>query len=330
MKMGLQRGIVIGVATSAMLMFFAGHVRAQADDYPSRPIKLIVPFPPGGGNDNVARPIAAKVGELLGQTLIIENKPGAGTMIGAEAAARSAPDGYTLFLGSIGSHAVSPTLYKNVPYDPVKDFEPVTLLATAPNILVTSPQSKFSTLAQFVAAAKAAPGKYTYASPGVGTPAHLAAEIFKKQAGIDILHVPYKGGANYIPDVIAGRVDVVFDTTTSSLPFVDDGQMRALAISRSERLPEIPDVPTFAQAGYPQYRTGSWYGILVPAKTPRAIVERLNAAFREALQDPATAQRLRTLGADPAGDTPQEFAAFINGELAKYGQVIKDNGITAE
>lgn len=328
--MGLQRGIVIGVATSAMLMFFAGHVRAQADDYPSRPIKLIVPFPPGGGNDNVARPIAAKVGELLGQTLIIENKPGAGTMIGAEAAARSAPDGYTLFLGSIGSHAVSPTLYKNVPYDPVKDFEPVTLLATAPNILVTSPQSKFSTLAQFVAAAKAAPGKYTYASPGVGTPAHLAAEIFKKQAGIDILHVPYKGGANYIPDVIAGRVDVVFDTTTSSLPFVDDGQMRALAISRSERLPEIPDVPTFAQAGYPQYRTGSWYGILVPAKTPRAIVERLNAAFREALQDPATAQRLRTLGADPAGDTPQEFAAFINGELAKYGQVIKDNGITAE
>ncbi|HEY5365489.1 MAG TPA: tripartite tricarboxylate transporter substrate binding protein [Casimicrobiaceae bacterium] len=328
--MGLQRGIIIGVAASAMLMLFAGHVRAQANDYPSRPIKLIVPFPPGGGNDNVARPIAAKVGELLGQTLIIENKPGAGTMIGAEAAARSAPDGYTLFLGSIGSHAVSPMLYKNVPYDPVKDFEPVTLLATAPNILVTSPQSKFSTLAQFVTAAKAAPGKYTYASPGVGTPAHLAAEIFKKQAGIDILHVPYKGGANYIPDVIAGRVDVVFDTTTSSLPFVDNGQMRALAISRSERLPEIPDVPTFAQAGYPQYRTGSWYGILVPAKTPRAIVDRLNAAFRKALQDPATAQRLRTLGADPAGDTPQEFAAFINGELAKYGQVIKDNGITAE
>jgi len=328
--MDLQRRMIVGVAASAMLMSFAGHVRAQADDYPSHPIKLIVPFPPGGGNDNVARPIAAKVGELLGQTLIIENKPGAGTMIGAEAAARSAPDGYTLFLGSIGSHAVSPMLYKNVPYDPVKDFEPVTLLATAPNILVTSPQSKFSTLAQFVAAAKAAPGKYTYASPGVGTPAHLAAEIFKKQAGIDILHVPYKGGANYIPDVIAGRVDVVFDTTTSSLPFVNNGQMRALAISRSERLPEIPSVPTFAQAGYPQYQTGSWYGILVPAKTPHAIVDRLNAAFRKALQDPATAQRLRTLGADPAGDTPAEFAAFIKGELAKYGQVIKDNGITAE
>jgi tripartite-type tricarboxylate transporter receptor subunit TctC len=328
--MTYQRGIVAAAFACALFAGMTTNACAQADNYPVRPIKFIVPFPPGGGNDNVARPIASKVAELLGQTLIIENKPGAGTMIGAEAAAKSAPDGYTLFLGSIGSHAVSPSLYKKVSYDPVKDFEPVTLLATAPNILVTAPDSRFKTLAEFVAAAKAAPGKYTYASPGVGTPAHLAAEIFKTQAGIDILHVPYKGGANYIPDVIAGRVDVVFDTTTSSLPFVKTGLLRAIALSRAERLPDAPDVPTFAQAGYPHYQTGSWYGVLVPARTPPAIVARLNQEFRKALRDPVTAQRLRGLGADPVGDTPQEFAAFIESELAKYGKVIKDNAITGE
>jgi tripartite-type tricarboxylate transporter receptor subunit TctC len=304
--------------------------QAQADAYPNHPIRLIVPFPPGGGNDNVARPIAAKVAALLGQSIIIENRPGAGTTIGADWVAKAAPDGYTLLIGSIGSHVLAPYLYKHLPYDPVKDFEPVALLATAPNILVVGKDSKYSTLAELVAAAKAAPGKLTYASPGVGTPAHLAAEIFKNQAHIELLHVPYKGGANYLPDVIAGRVDLVFDTTTSSIPLLKAGQTKALAVSRKSRLPDFPNVPTFADAGYPAYDTGSWYGLFAPAHTPAPIVKKLSEQFAKALQDPAVASLLTGLGADPVGNDPQAFKEFLAAESKKYGAVIKENNITAE
>ncbi len=318
------------IAAVALCAVVTPPVAAQPAAYPDRPIRLIVPFPAGGGNDNVARPIAAKVSESIGQTIVIDNKPGAGTMIGAEAAAKSAPDGYTLFLASVGSHGVNPNLYKKVPYDPVKDFEPISLLASASNILVVGKDSPFKTLAQFVAAAKAAPGKYTYASPGVGTPAHLAGEMFKAQVGVDLLHIPYKGGANYLPDVATGRVDVVFDATTSSIPFMKSGQLVGLAISRDARLPEFPSVPTFAEAGYPQFQSGTWYGVLAPANTPRAAIVKLNQNFKRAVEDPEIVARLRGLGADPVGSSPEEFAAFIRAELAKYAKVIKDNGITAE
>ncbi|MDB5850050.1 MAG: Tricarboxylate transport protein TctC [Rhodoferax sp.] len=301
-----------------------------ATDYPRRPVRLIVPFPPGGGNDNVARPIAAKAAELLGQPIVIDNRPGAGTTMGADMAAKSAPDGYTLLIGSIGSHILSPYLYKRLPYDPVKDFEPVALLATAPNVLVVGKDAKYNSLAELVAAAKAAPGSLTYASPGVGTPAHLAAEIFKKQAGLDILHVPYKGGANYLPDIIAKRVDMVFDTTTSSIPFMRSGQLRALAISRPERLADFPAVPTFAQAGYPAYDTGSWYGVFAPAGTPRAIVERLATQFHAAVQDGGVSKLLTGLGADPVGSSSKVFSDFLKTEATKYGQVMADTPIQPE
>jgi len=322
--------LVALAAACALVAFHAGTALAQADAYPARAVRLIVPFPAGGGNDNVARPIAVKVAEYVGQPVVIDNKPGAGTMIGAEAAARSAPDGYTLFLASVGSHGVNPNLYKKVPYDPVKDFDPISLLATASNLMVTRKDAPWKTVNDFVAAARAAPGKYTYASPGIGTPAHLAAEMFKAQTGIDILHVPYKGGANYLPDVVTGRVDIVFDSTTSSIPFMKSGQLVGVAISREARLLEFPDVPTFAEAGYPQFQSGTWYGVLAPAGTPRAAIEKLNRAFQRAVQDPEIASRLRGLGADPVGNSPQAFAAFIRAELAKYAKVIRDNNITAE
>jgi tripartite-type tricarboxylate transporter receptor subunit TctC len=326
----LHRLLPVVMLATAGTMSVCSPARAQADNYPNHPIRLIVPFPPGGGNDNVARPIAQKVGQLLGQPIIIENKPGAGTTIGAEYTARSTADGYTLVIGSIGSHVLAPYLYKSLHYDPVKDFAPISLLATAPNILVVGKNSKFNTLAELVSAARAAPGKYTYASPGVGTPAHLAAEIFKTQAGINLLHVPYKGGANYLPDIIADRVDLVFDTTTSSVPMVKTGQTKGLAISRKTRMADLPNVPTFAEAGYPAYDTGSWYGVLAPAGTPRPVVDKLSAAFAQALQDPTISSYLKGLGADPVGSTPEQFADFLKNESAKYGKVIKDNAIKAE
>lgn len=330
MHLSVCRLLPATLACCAGLAFAGSAEQAQTTSFPDHAIRLIVPFPPGGGNDNVARPIATKVGQLLGQSLIVENKPGAGTTIGAAYAARAQPDGYTLVIGSIGSNVLAPYLYKHLPYNPEKDFAPISLLATAPNILVVGENSRFTTLAQLVAAARAAPGKLTYASPGIGTPAHLAAEIFKTQAGINLLHVPYKGGANYLPDVMAGRVDLVFDTTTSSIPMLKSGQTRALAVSRKTRLPGLPNVPTFAEAGYPNYDTGSWYGVLAPAGTPQPIIAKLSAAFAAALKDPAVATYLKRLGADPIGSTPQAFAAFLKNESAKYGKVIKENGITAE
>jgi tripartite-type tricarboxylate transporter receptor subunit TctC len=321
---------------AAALPALACHAQARAPSaadiasYPNRPIHLIVPFPPGGGNDNVARPIAAKAAVIIGQPIIIENKPGAGTTIGADYVAKSAPDGYTVLLGSIGSNVLAPYLYKKLPYDPAKDLQAVSLLATAPNILVVGKDSRYRTLAELVAAAKAAPGKLTYASPGIGTPAHLAAEIFKKQAGVDILHVPYKGGANYLPDVIAGRVDLVFDTTTSSIPLLKAGQTRALAISRPTRLPDFPDVPTFKEAGFPNYDTGSWYALFAPAHTPQPIVQKLSDAFGQAVRDPDVSKLLTGLGAFPVGGSPTALQDFVSNESKKYGAVIKDNNITAE
>jgi tripartite-type tricarboxylate transporter receptor subunit TctC len=300
---------------------------AHADDYPNRPIRLVVPFPPGGGNDNVARPIAQKLGEALGQTVVVDNRPGAGTMIGAEAVAKATPDGYTLFFGSIASHAISPNLYQKVNYDPIKDFEPISLLASAPTIFVVSPKLPFKSVAELVAAAKANPGKYTYGSAGTGTPPHLSGEIFRKEAGIDILHVPYKGGNGSIPDVISGRVDMMFDTAASAMQHIKAGNLKPIAISRSTRLPDLPDVPTFAEVGFPQFNTAGWYGILAPAKTPKAIVDKLQLTLKKVMAEPEIQVRLKALGADAIGSSPQEFATYIKSELTKYHDVITEANI---
>jgi tripartite-type tricarboxylate transporter receptor subunit TctC len=302
-------------------------LQAAAQTYPSKAVRMIVPYPPGGGNDTLARLFAAKLSDRMGQQFVVENRPGAGAMIGTEAAAKSAPDGYTILLSSIATHALSPNLYSRVPYDPVKDFAPITLLGIAPTVLVVPADLPARNLQEFIAAAKAKPGALAYASGGNGTPPHINAEVFKSVAGIDLLHVAYKGGGPALVDLMAGRVQAMLDTAASAMPHVRSGKLRALAISAPRRSPELPDLPTFAEAGLPQYDTNAWYSMHAPAGTPPDIVRRLNAELVAILKDPEILARFKQLATDPVGNSPEEFAAFVRAELDKYARIIKAAGI---
>jgi tripartite-type tricarboxylate transporter receptor subunit TctC len=306
-----------------VLLLFALHAAAQS--YPVKPVRMIVPYPPGGGNDTLGRLFAAKLSERLGQPFVVENRPGAGTMIGTEAAAKSAPDGYTILLSSIATHALSPNLYSRVPYDPVKDFAPITLLGIAPTVLVVNADLPAKTLQEFINLAKKQ--QLAYASGGNGTPPHINAEVFKSVAGIDLLHVAYKGGGPALVDLMAGRVQAMLDTAASAMPHVRSGKLRALAISAPRRSPELPDLPTFAEAGLPQYDTNAWYSMHAPAGTPPDIVRRLNAELVAILKDPEILARFKQLATDPVGNSPEEFAAFVRAELDKYARIIKAAGI---
>src|SRR5918999_3470079 len=298
-------------------------VHANGQGYPAKPVRVIVPYPPGGGNDTLARLFAAKLGERMGQPFVVENRPGAGTMIGTEAAAKSPPDGYTILLSSIATHALSPNLYARVPYDPIKDFAPITLLGVAPTVMVVNKDLPAASLAEFISLAKSKPGSFTYASGGNGTPPHINGEVFKALAGIDLLHVPYKGGGPALADLVAGRVHVMLDTAASAMPHVRGGRLRALAISARERSPEYPEVPTFAEAGLPQYETNAWYSMHAPAGTPPEIVRRLKAELVAIVKDPDVVARFRQLSTEPVGSSPVEFAAFVKAELEKYARIIK-------
>jgi tripartite-type tricarboxylate transporter receptor subunit TctC len=291
--------------------------------YPAKPVRVIVPYPPGGGNDTLGRLFAAKLSERMGQSFVVENRPGAGTMIGTEAAAKSTPDGYTILLSSIATHALSPNLYARVPYDPIKDFAPITLLGIAPTVMVVNKDLAARTLGELVSLAKAQPGNFTYASGGNGTPPHINGEVFKSVAGVDLLHVPYKGGGPALADLIAGRVHVMLDTAASAMPHVRGGRLRALAISAPQRSPEYPDVPTFAEAGLPQYETNAWYSMHAPAGTPPDIVRRLNSELVAILRDPDILARFKQLSTEPVGNSPEEFGAFVRAELDKYARIIK-------
>jgi len=303
---------------------------ASAQPYPNKPIRLIVPYPPGGGNDTFARLIGAKLSERLGQPIVVENRPGAGTMIGTEAAAKAPADGYTLLLGSIATHAISPNLYGKVPYDPVKDFAPITVLGVAPTVAVVGPTVNAKTLAELIAQAKSQPGKLTYASGGSGTPPHISGEVFKSMTGTDLLHVPFKGGAPALVAVMGGQVDVMFDTAASASPHIKGGKLRALALAAPQRSSDLPEVPTFSEAGLAGYEVNSWYALLAPAGTPPEIIARLHRETTAALREPDMIARLKTLGADPVGNTPEEFATFIRAELAKYSKVIREGKIKVE
>jgi tripartite-type tricarboxylate transporter receptor subunit TctC len=309
------------------LVLLVAATQAFAQAYPTKPVKMIIPYPPGGGNDTLGRLFAAKLSDRLGQPVVVENRPGAGTLIGTEAAAKSPPDGYTILLSSIATHALSPNLYAKVPYDPVKDFAPVTLLGIAPTVLVARSDLPAKDLAEFVAAAKARPGGFTYASGGNGTPPHINGEVFKAVAGVDLLHIPFKGGGPALVDLMAGRVDVMLDTAASAMPHVRSGKLRALAISGPKRSAEYPDLPTFAEAGLPQYDTNAWYSVHAPAGTPPEVVRRLNAELVASLKEPDVQARFKQLSTDPVGNTPEEFAAFVRAELDKYARVIKGAGI---
>jgi tripartite-type tricarboxylate transporter receptor subunit TctC len=315
------------IRIALLLALCCAALPAVAQAYPTKAVRMIVPYPPGGGNDTLARLFAAKLSDRMGQQFVVENRPGAGAMIGTEAAAKSAPDGYTILLSSIATHALSPNLYSRVPYDPVKDFAPITLLGIAPTVLVVPADLPAKTLQEFIAAAKAKPGALAYASGGNGTPPHINAEVFKSVAGIDLLHVAYKGGGPALVDLMAGRVQAMLDTAASAMPHVRSGKLRALAISAPRRSPELPDLPTFAEAGLPQYDTNAWYSMHAPAGTPPDIVRRLNAELVAILKDPEILARFKQLATDPVGNSPEEFAAFVRAELDKYARIIKAAGI---
>jgi tripartite-type tricarboxylate transporter receptor subunit TctC len=313
--------------TAVILLLCALAVPAQAQSYPSKPVRMIVPYPPGGGNDTFGRLFAAKLGERTGQPFVVENRPGAGTMIGTEVAAKSAPDGYTILLSSIATHALSPNLYSRVPYDPVKDFAPITLLGIAPTVLVINQDLPAKSLQELISLAKSKPGALAYASGGNGTPPHINAEVFKAVAGVDLLHVAYKGGGPALTDLMAGRVHVMLDTAASAMPHVRGGKLRALALSAPKRSAEYPDLATFAEAGLPQYDTNAWYSMHAPAGTPADIVRRLNRELVAILKDPDILARFKQLSTEPVGNSPEEFGAFVKAELEKYARVIKAAGI---
>ena len=305
--------------SALVLYLFAGAAAAQGD-YPSRPVRIIVPSPPSGGTDIVARVLAQHFSNAFGQQFFVENKPGAGNVIGIEAAARAAPDGYTLLV-SASTIALNSVLYKKVPYDPVRDFAPITLAAIAPNILVVNPKLPIKSVADLIAAAKAEPGKLTYGTPGVGTSPHLCMELFKSMASVDLQHVPYKGTAAAVMDIIGGQIDVAFATALTAKPLIDAGRLRALAVSGPRRVDALPNVPPVAEAGVPGYEAMQWYGLLAPAGTPGAIMERIHAEAMVALRSPEMKARLAADGAEPLGTTPAEFRAYIKRELEKWARV---------
>ena len=309
-------------------------VSAAAQTYPSRPVRLIVPFAPGGSADLVARLIGQKVGESWGQQLIVENKGGGSGMIGNDFVAKSAPDGYTLTVGTMGPFSVNPTLFDKMPYDPVRDFAPITLTGIASHVLVANPQVPARTVSELIALAKAKPGQLMFASSGTGNATHLTFELFKSMAGIDIVHVPYKGGGPAMADLVGGQVAFSFASMPSALPYVQAGRLRAIAVGGSARSPLFPDVPTVAEAGAESGLRGfvseDWQGILAPAKTPAAVVAKLNTDLVHVLHSPEMEKKLAGAGFDVKTTTPQEFADFIRADTAKWATVLKRSGTKAQ
>ncbi|MEO8202800.1 MAG: tripartite tricarboxylate transporter substrate binding protein [Betaproteobacteria bacterium] len=312
----------------AWCVFVPAH--AQNAPYPAKPIRLVVPFPPGGPTDVVARIIGQKLTERWGQQVLIENRAGAGGTIGAELVARAAPDGYTLVMGSTANMAVNVTLIEKLSYDPIRDFTPVNLAAITPNLLVVNPSMPAKNVREFIALAKAKPGAINYASGGSGTPSHLAAELFKTMSGVQMNHVPYKGSIPALTDIIGGQVSLMFDSMASALPFVKSGKLRALAQTGAKRASAAPDVPTIAESGLPGYEVAGWFGLYAPAGTPRDIVMKLSNEITQILNLPDVKERYALLGAEPGPGNPDEFGRFHAAEIAKWAKVIRDSGTKAE
>lgn len=300
--------------------------RSWADTWPSRPIKFVVPFAAGGTTDILGRLVAQKLSEEYGQQFVVENKPGAGGNIAADFVAKSDPDGYTFIVGTPGTHAINKWVQKNMPYDPINDIQPVTIIARVPNLMSVSPDVPAKSVAEFIALAKTKPGQYLYGTPGLGTTAHLATELFKSMTGIDIVHVPYKGSAPALTDLVAGRVHVMIDNLPAVLPFAENGNVRPLAVSTATRWPLLPNIPTIAET-VPGYDAAAWFTVAAPAKVPKEIVTRLNASIIKYIKSPDGIERIRKLGGEPIGDTPEEMQKFVVSETEKWGKVAQFAGI---
>jgi tripartite-type tricarboxylate transporter receptor subunit TctC len=306
------------------------YAQQSTGGYPARPVRFVVPFAPGGGGDIVSRILAPKLSEFLAQPVVVENRGGAGGTLGTEIGAKAAPDGHTIVLGNVGPLAVAPSLYERLNYDPLKDLAPITLIASFPNLLVTHRSIPVQSVKDLVALAKAKPGQLNYASAGSGTSTHLAAELLKVVARIDVVHVPYKGGAQALTDLLAGQVAFYFASVPSAIAFVRNGKLRGLAVTSLARSSAAPDLPTIAEQGYPGFETAAWYGVLVPAGTPKDIIVRLHTELVRVLGQPDVKQKLQAQGGDPVGNSPGQFAAYIAAELAKWSKVIKAAGLKAD
>ena len=315
--------LLLGIVT-------VGPWAVAADNYPAKPIRLIVPFPPGGPADALARLVSEKMATNLGTAIVVANRPGAGGNIGMEVGAKAAPDGYTLVLAPTGNLTVNPSLYRSIPYDVGRDFAPITVLATVPNILVVHPSVPAKTVTELVQYARAHPGELNFSSPGNGSGAHLAGELLKSMAAVDMTHVPFNGVAPAVAAVLGGQVQAMFASAPSVLQQVKAGKLRALGVASLARIAAAPDLPTLAESGFPGFDVTSWYGIVAPAGTPGQVIDRLHSEIVKALNDPDVREKLAGLGAEPVGNTPAEFAATIRSETTKWGKIVKDAKITAE
>ncbi len=316
-------GLILAASVAAP---FAG----AADAYPAKPITVIVPFAAGGTTDILARVIGQALNKELHQPVIVDNRAGAGGNIGAALAAKAAVDGYTLFMGTVGTHAINQSLYKKLPYDPIKDFAPLTRVAMVPNLLVANPGKPYKTVKELIAYAKANPGKVNFGSSGSGSSIHLSGELFNALAKVQMVHVPYKGSAPAVSDLLGGQIDIMFDNMPSAIQHVRAGKLRPLAVTTARRSPELPDVPTIAEAGVPGYEATSWFGLFAPAGTPAPVVAKLNGALVKVLAEPEVKKKLAEQGAEPYSEKPEQFAEFIRKETAKWSKVVKDSGASAD
>jgi tripartite-type tricarboxylate transporter receptor subunit TctC len=316
---------LLRVAACAAVAAFALSGHAQAP-YPTKPIRIVVPFPAGGTTDILARAVAQKLTETTGQSVVVDNRPGAGGNIGAELVAKSPPDGYTLLMGTVGTHAINASLYARMPYDHVKDFAPIILVAGVPNVLVINPSVPANSVQELIAYGKANPGKLNFASSGSGTSIHLAGELFKTMTGVQMTHVPYKGSAPAIADLLGGQVQLMFDNLPSALPHIKAGKLKALAVTSAQRSATLPDVPTVAESGLPGFEASSWFGLLAPAGTPKEIIARLNGEVAKWLATPEAKEKLAAQGAIAAGQPSDDFVRHIAAETTKWQKVVKESG----
>ncbi|MBK6394839.1 MAG: tripartite tricarboxylate transporter substrate binding protein [Betaproteobacteria bacterium] len=321
-----RRTLLAALAASLAVAVAVPPAALAQTAFPTRPIRIVVPFPPGGTTDILARAAAQKMAEAWKEQAVVDNRPGAGGNIGAELVAKAPADGYTMLMGTVGTHSINASLYAKMPYDHVRDFAPVILVAAVPNVLVVHPSVPVNSVAELIAYAKANPGKLNFASSGSGTSIHLAGELFKVMAGVQMTHVPYKGSAPAIADLVGGQVQLMFDNLPSALPQIKAGRLRALGVTSAQRAPALPDVPTIAESGLPGYEASSWFGLLAPAGTPQDVVAKVNGEVARWLASPEAKEKLLSQGANAAGGTPEDFVRHIAAETAKWQQVVKASG----
>lgn len=324
LRMTRRAALAFGIATLSAMSLGSP---VQAQSFPDRTITLVVPFAAGGSTDVVARIIAQKMSEDLGQQIVVQNVAGAGGNLGASNVARADPDGYTILMATVATHALNPLILKTKPYDPEKDFAPISLLVIVPNVLVVNPELPAKSVQELLALLKASPDQYSYASSGNGTPLHLSGELFKTMAGVQMQHIPYKGSGPALNDVIGNQVPIMFDNLPSSSSHIKAGTLRALAVTTAERAPSFPDVPTIAESGIPGYETYTWNALFAPANTPQPVIARLNESANKALADPAVQKRMEEFSARIVGSTPEELGAHVKAELAKWTPVVRDANV---